>query len=182
MHLLTEMPWFSQPVILFARKDGEYVRPIIGDIVDVRIEDIIGRITTPRMAARLPDIPKYGQVGRYLTSTMGSIDRVDVTAEELEQLLSQGGITVLPDSPKSEYWQKTQAPWWEFAMVVDTAGNYIKAPLIPRHGEPTADEIDERLDEYEENVGHIRVYSPITLDKKMKVTEDFQEKLWRALS
>jgi hypothetical protein len=72
-------------------------------------------------------------------------------------------------------------PWWEYAMVLDEHGNYIKAPKKNRMGEPSATEIDERIDDYKENAGKLIVLSPDTLDamQTSAIKENYQSKLRR---
>jgi hypothetical protein len=172
---------------MLARKNGEYTRPIIGDIVDIRLEDcipgeLIKQLGAVHTIAELPYVPEIGQVKKYLVATFGSVDRVDVTQREVAEMLKSGNYLVLPSDPTSKLWAYTDAPWWEYATVVDRAGNYIKAPLIPRAGEPSADEIDELLDEVPQNVGTMYVRSPIgheTLEPVLQ--ESFEARLHRAL-
>ena len=61
------------------------------------------------------------------------------------------------------YWQFAQSPWWEYAAVMDQYNGFVKAPKVPRAGEPSAYDVDEVLDSFEENLGKIDVLSPQTL-------------------
>jgi hypothetical protein len=133
------------------------------------------------LIARLPDVHEAGQYQKYLVCTANYVDRVDATEEEALQLIKSGMYLLLPDSTSSPLWEYSQAPWWEFAVAYDEYGNFIKAPKAPRANEPTAEEIDERLDAFEENQGKLTVVSPLTLDKwaTAGVREDYIKRLDR---
>lgn len=184
--LICERPWFSQRVAMLARKDDEYTRPILGSMVDIRLEDfmpddILVANFAKSIIGKLPDIPENNQIGRYFISHFNLIDDVNLTEADVEKFLATGEYILLPHSPKSPYWQFTQSPWWEYAAVMDSYNGFIKAPKVPRTGEPSADDIDELLDEYSENHGHLEVLSPETLkDWNVRdVTESYLKKLDR---
>lgn len=185
--LLTEHPRFSQAVALYARRQGHYDRPIVGAMVDLRFEDMGGlaelamSTRIPNLIARLPDIAEAKQRGQYLIFNYGWLDHIETSQPKLQQLLATNKYLLLPDSPQSDLWQYTKAPWWEFAEVIDEHDGYIKAPRHPRGEEPSPDDIDERLDEFTENQGRLQVLSPLTLEKMLAgaVTESYVRKLAR---
>lgn len=160
-----ESPYYHvshKPMVLLARKDGQYTRPIAGVSVDIRAEDCMPPgVNYINIIGQLPDVAN--QRGRFFVATMGVVDRIDLTAEEAAQF-SERGYKALPANESSPYWAHSRAPWWEFATVLDEEYNYIKAPKLTRHGEPTPEEVDEQLDRFPENVGKIQVLSPKTLD------------------
>jgi len=168
--LICERPYFSAKVGMFARKNGEYTRPIIASLVDIRIEDCLKDITlysksASNYIAKLPDIKEIGQIGKYLIATANLISKVNLTKEEAYKYLRTGLYILLPDSPESPLWEYSKAPWWEYAMCLDEYNGYIKAPKKHRAGEPSPEEIDERLDEFKENKGLIKALSPQTIEK-----------------
>lgn len=168
--VINEMPYTSEQVGMLARKDGKYVRPILSRFLDIRIEDFIDRDTMlssiqTNYLGRLPDVPEIGQINKYMAATPNLVVRVDLSQEEAQQLMQQGQHLYLPNR------------WWEYAMCLDANGKYIKAPLRFRNGEPSPEEIDERLDEFPENVGKIDVISPQILSTGLK--EDYLNKLKR---
>jgi len=169
MYILCEQPWTQQQIGLMARKDGRYVRPIVGFGVDFRIEDMgIPRQAMPRsfnLIGRLPDIREIRQINKFFICTQSSVASVSASKAEADALLQQGQHLLLPDSPSSELWQFTNAPWWEYGFLLDEYYEYIKAPKVPRPGEPTPEEIDERLDDFEENQGKVKVVSPKKLNE-----------------
>lgn len=185
MFVLVERPSTTQKFGLLARKNGQYTRPIVGDLVDFRVEDfmpqeVLVELLTPNFIGRLPDIPEIGQTGHYFVATFNQVSGPH-TQNEVEQLLPTGQYVLLPHEPASDFWQYSQAPWWEFAAVFDKYNGFIKAPFHPRANEPSADEIDERIDLYDENRGKIQVMAPSTLDKwsKQGVQESYLERLRR---
>lgn len=159
MVLIVERPYFANKVGMLARKNGTYSRPIVGSIVDVRIEDFLPDeiLFSVKHASnyigRLPDIPEINQLDQYFLSTSNFVNRVNLNAKEANAMLNTGEYIRLPDE------------WYEYAMVIDDYNGYVKAPKVNRHGEPSAEDIDERLDQYEANLGKLRVLSPQTLDK-----------------
>jgi hypothetical protein len=184
MFILLERPATTQPFGLFARSGGKYNRPIVGNIVDFRVEDfmphsVLESLLAANMIGRLPDIPEIGQVNKYFSSTFNVVDIV--SQQQAMTLLDTGQYLMLPDNPSSEFWEYTNAPWWEYATVIDKYDGFIKAPARPRSGEPTPEEADERIDLFPENKGKIRVVSPFTLDKwaTQNVTESYIERLKR---
>jgi IS4 transposase len=158
-------------------------------MVDIRVEDMIpGPVIFERRLfntiGRFPDISAAGQHSKFFIATYGTFDRFESDPTVIEQLVSTGHYLLLPDSPESEFWQYTQSPWWEYCEVLDKYDNPIKAPKVFRDGRDTAnaDEIDERLDEFEENRGTIQVLSPITImnmRKKRLQPESLARKLKR---
>ena len=182
--LLLEFPHVSREVALFARKNGKYIRPVRGKMMDLRIENMgVQRVMQERrlmnLIARLPDIPEAHQQGVYLITTFGSSNLVS-DPTKIEQLLSSNQYLSLPDNPHSELWSLTNAPWWEYAEVLDEYGMPVKAALHSTTSF-TPDIIDERLDEFEENQGKIDVLSPVTLEKMRKgdIKESYLKKLAR---
>jgi hypothetical protein len=184
--LLIEYPHASEKIVMLARKDGVYQRPIMGAFIDVRIEDFMPLaklgITSVNFVAKLPNSRKY------LVSTFNTIQTIDATEEIINILLSKtnpiNGKPVyvkLPSNPDDEYWNIVRSPWWEWAAVFDYYDGYIKAPKKSRHGEPNAEEIDEKLDEFPENRGKIEVLSPTTLQhwQTTNVTENYQKRIYR---
>ena len=183
--LLTEQPRFSQPVALYARRNGRYDRPIMGAMVDIRMEDtglsqLAQANRIPNVIAQLPDISEANQVGQYLVFNFGWLDGIETKAKA-EQLLATGKYLQLPATPQDEYWSYTKSPWWEYAEVMDEHDGIIKAAKVPRGGEATAEECDERLDEFEENQGKLKVLAPTTLEKMLAgaVRESYLKKLRR---
>ena len=184
MFILLERPWTSQPFGMLARRGGYYNRPIVGDIVDFRIEDfmpqdVLVSILGVNMIGKMPNIAEIGQVNKYFSSTFNDVEIV--SQQDARALADTGQYITLPDNPSDEFWEYTQAPWWEFAIVLDKYGGYIKAPFKPRAGEPSPEEVDEKIDLYDENHGKITVVSPSTLEKwaTQKVTENYLERLKR---
>lgn len=179
--IITERPAFTQNVIMLARKNGEYIRPIIGDVVDIRIEDFIPNeflvsAKAQNYIGKLPDIPGTPQINKYLVAYFNLVMDVDVDEKAARDLLNSNEYTILPHDQSSELWEYTKSPWWEYAVVIDSHNGFIKAPKIPRSGEPTADDIDERLDDFEENAGKMRVTSPEIL---LTNDQDYTAKLAR---
>jgi hypothetical protein len=185
--LLLEQPRFTQKIALFARQQGQYTRPIVGEMVDIRVEDMIPAtvLQSRRLfntIGRFPDIPEAGQRNKFFIATYGSFDRFESDLTVIEQLISTGQYVLLPDSPNSEFWQYTTSPWWEYCEVLDEYGNPIKAPKNVREMDPKPEEIDEHLDEFEENWGTIHVLSPLTIiamRKKKLQPEPLAKKLDR---
>jgi hypothetical protein len=186
MFVLLERPsTTSKSFAMLARKNGQYTRPIIGDIVDFRVEDfmpdevLIGSGIATNLIGRLPDIAEVGQIGKFFSSTFQDIQVV--SEQEAMNLFDTGHYLMLPDNPSSEYWEHVGAPWWEFAIVLDKYDGFIKAPVYPRLGEPKPEEADERIDEFEDNVGKIRVLAPSTLIQwaKTHMAESYLERLRR---
>ena len=184
--LFLEYPHTSVEMGLLARKDGEYSRPIVGGILDIRIEDVLpaeflSKALVANFIGKLPDIPQLNQHDSYFVSEFNTIQTTSASAEDVEGLLETGGYFLLPSEPGDDLYEYTGAPWWEFAVVLDKYGQYIKAPKTPRDTEPGPEEIDEQLDDYEENQNKIRVVSPIILQKVHSGTmrENYLAKLAR---
>lgn len=183
--LLTEHPHVSNPPLgFYARRDGSYDRPIISFMTDLRVEDMgVSHIQRERrllnILARLPDIREAKQLGKYIVATFGMCDVVDEA--QGQKMLATNQYLVLPDSPKSELWEVTRRPWWEFVECFDEHDGCIKAPLNIRNPEFTPETIDERIDEFEENQGKVQVLSPFTIEKMSAgaVKESYLRKLAR---
>jgi len=189
--LIIEAPYVdrnSDPIGLLARKNGEYTRPIIGRMVDFRIEDClpppsISQIQSSKymnMIGKLPNIPEIGQIDRYLLTTAATVERTDLTKEQALKYIADGHLE-LPSDESSEFWYYCKAPWWEFAVIFDQHDNYIKAPKLPRANEPTPDMIDELLDQFQENKGTLNVLSPRSIGplRQEKFNESYVDKLKR---
>lgn len=183
--LLTEQPRTSHPLMMLARKNGRYDRPIRGAAIDVRMEDIPGLTDAARERKAInyiiPLPPVGDQAGKFGIMNFGFLDKIIPDGPELQTLIQSNKYLMLPADPKSEFWYLSGAPWWEYATVLDEYGEPIKAALKPRAGEPTAEEIDERLDDFEENVGKPEVLSPLTLQKQLAgaMRESYLKKLRR---
>lgn len=170
--LIIETPWTSHQIAVFARSNGAYTRPVMGHLVDLRVEDIIPPkvrlLKEIHLLARLPNIPEIGQTGMFLSATGNHVDRIDISEAEAQELYQAGNYLLLPSNSESPLWKHTQSPWWEYSFVLDEHDGYIKAPKNPRPNEPTADEIDEKLDEYPENHGKLKALSPQTIERLKK--------------
>ncbi len=183
--VISEQPRTSHPLLMFARKNGRYSRPIKGMALDVRMEDMGGLTDAARSRKLinfiLPLPPIGDQSGKYAIMNFGFLDKIVKDGPELQTLIATNKYLVLPANPQSEFWSYSKAPWWEYAQVLDEYDNVIKAPLMPRPGEATAEEIDERLDDFEENLGKLEVLSPLTLEKMLAgaVQESYFKKLKR---
>jgi len=180
------MPWTSKRICFYARQNGKYNRPIIGHLIDFRIEDILNsqilkQVKGNNVIGKLPDIPEANQVNKYFLSIFNNVDII--SGEKAAKLLKTNEFIVLPVDDTSDLWSETKAPWWEFVVVLDEYEAYIKAPKINkiRPGEPSPDEIDEMLDNYEENIGKLQVLSPITFKKwqDSNIKENYYKKLKR---
>jgi hypothetical protein len=166
MMILTERPWGSTQVVIFARRNGVYDRPIRCDSIDLRIEDylppeIVKMTVTKNMLAKLP--PVAGQQSSYLLANFGLLELVNYDDAEVARMIEAQQCILLPDGPQTPTWQYSQAPWWEYALAADSDGHYIKAPLKHRANEPSPEEIDELLDQVPGNCDTINVKSPINL-------------------
>jgi len=188
--LILERPWTSEKIALYARQNGRYTRPIIGSIVDLRIEEFLPKLNLqiPHIIGLFPDIPQANQLNKHFIVTFNSFDRVEPDSKVIWQLLSTGQYLYLPVKPHPtlpphipDLWEYTKAPWWEWAVVLDEYDGFIKAPKVPRADEPNPDEIDERLDEYPENHGVLEVISPTVLEKwkREQTREPYQRRLQR---
>lgn len=184
MLILLERPSTTHKFGLLARKNGKYQRPIVGDVIDFRVEDfmpqsLLHSLMTSNFIGRLPDIPAIGQTNQYFVATFNIVSAV--SEEEVQKLLPTNQYVLLPHEPSSAFWQYTEAPWWEFAVVLDKYDGFIKAPYRPRSGEPSVEEADERIDEFPENHGKVHVLAPSTLIKweKKGTRENYLEKLKR---
>ncbi len=153
----------TEPLLMLARRNGRYVRPIAADLTDLRVEDFLSPtalMNNTSMVGRLPDLGE--QRGRWLLVPRGSVMG---TGDEraAQSLLAAGRCAVLPSSPEDSLWGESKAPWWEFAACFDRDNGYVKAPQRPRAGEPSPAEVDEQLDEWPENRGRLDVTAPLTL-------------------
>lgn len=181
--IILEYPHTSAKIGLLARKDGEYVRPIVGALLDIRLEDVLPseylkQALVTNFIGKLPDIPQINQKGKFFVSEFNVV-RIEPNKATIQPLLNTGAYLLLPSTPKDELYKYTGAPWWEYAVVLDDHGQYIKAPREPRAMEPGPEEIDERLDDYRENRNRIDVISPIVLQKIHDVREDYLTRLTR---
>lgn len=168
--IILEYPHTSKKMGLLARKDGEYKRPIVGALFDIRLEDVLpaeflSKALVANFIGRLPDIPELNQEGVYFVSEFNTIRTTNAKEDEVGELLRTGGYLLLPAGPQDELYRFTGAPWWEYAVALDDYGQYIKAPKEPRAMEPGPEEIDERLDDYPENRAKIQVVSPVVLQQ-----------------
>jgi len=180
--ILLEFPHISKEIVLFARKNNKYTRPIRGSMVDLRVEDMgIQHVMRDRrlmnIMAKLPDIGT--QHDTYLVAVFGASDLISDKLE-IDQLLSSNQYINLPCDETSDLWEITKAPWWEYVEVLDNYGMPIKAALNSTT-KYTPETIDERLDEFEENRGKVDVLSPITINKMRNGTikESYIKKLSR---
>lgn len=149
--LINEMPYSSHVIGMFARKNGKYTRPIISKFTDMRFEDFMQKGTIEFGCAyvgALPNIKEIGQVDKYLLADANLIARADLTLLDITQMSKTKKCVFLPDN------------WWEYAACMDANNKYIKAPLLYRDGEPSPEEIDERLDDFPKNIGRLDVVSP----------------------
>lgn len=192
MFVLLERPSTTKKIGLLARQNGQYTRPIIGTIIDFRVEDFLpdqilhsmrgnNQVFVVNFIGRLPNIPQINQTNRYFIATFNDVSSVTASQEEVDQLLATGQYLLLPDNPDSELWQHTRAPWWEWAVVLDEYNGFIKAPKSPRANEPSPEEADERIDDFEENRNKIKVVAPSTLMKWQAagVQESYRKRLDR---
>jgi hypothetical protein len=188
--LIYERPATTQKVGLLARKNGKYIRPITGAIADFRVEDfmpkeLLAKLLTAHFVGRLPDIPAIGQVGRYFISEFNDVLTTSASKEDVAKLINQkdSAYILLPATRDDEHFAAVGAPWWEFAVVLDEYGQFVKAPREPREHEAGPDEVDERLDDYPENRGRFQVLSPIVLEKMRvgAVQECYKKRLDRVL-
>lgn len=183
--VISEQPRTTKSLLLYARKDGNYDRPIRGSMIDIRMEDMPGisdYARSRKVINQILPLPPIGdQAGKFAIFNFGSLDKIIPDGPDLQALIATNKYLVLPDSPRSELWSLTKTPWWEYAEVMDEYDGIIKAALYPRPGELTADEIDERLDDFEENVGKLEVLSPLTLQKQLAgaIRESYLKKLKR---
>lgn len=182
---MMERPHSSEYITLLARSNGVYNRPVAGRSFDVRIEDFMPLaelgITGVNFICQLPNSR------RFMISTFNTVQSTDAK-EDLVNILrakvDQHGkpfYAMLPSKPGDEYYDVVGSPWWEWAAIYDEYNGHIKAPKRPRAGEPTAEEIDERLDEFPDNVGKVDVVSPETFMKweTAGVVEDYRKRLRR---
>lgn len=183
IRLLIEHPHISRTKIaLFARKDGVYDRPILARMVDVRFEDMkLQAIQSERrlvnLIGKLPDIAEANQVGKWLIATFGASKIIDNNAAI--ELLNSNQYFELPSDKSSEHWEHTNRPWWEYVECYDKHGGIIKAALMPRSQHFTAENVDEVLDQFEENMNTLEVLGPKTIEKlrAQSVKESYIEKL-----
>ena len=156
--LILERPASTIRMGLMARKDGKYKRPIVGDIIDFRTEDFIHDVDVKSVVGnfvgKLPDIPEIGQVKHYVICEFNIVQTGTATIDHAYELVNAGNFKML------------EGEWWQWAAVFDRYGQFIKAPKRSRENEPTAEEIDERLDDFKENQNTIVVTSPTILIKR----------------
>jgi len=184
--LLCERPSTTDQMGMLAQKDGTYTRPIVGSIIDLRTEDFLPtkslqHILSHRMIGELPEIPGINQVGLFIVIEFNHVVTSQAVEEQIIPLLASGAYCLLPGSKlksnlDNKYIQKCQedaddierstGKWWEYTAVFDADGQFIKAPKIPRAGEPDAEQIDERIDDYEENINRYDVTSPYVLERR----------------
>lgn len=187
--VINEQPRTTAPLLLYARKNGEYTRPIRASICDVRMEDMRGpagklgdEISRRKIKNHILPLPPIGhQAGKYTVVTAGHMDNKLISKEQADALAATNNYLIFPYCPNCELWPFTDRPWWEYAEAMDEHYGLIKAPPMVRTGEPTPEEIDERLDEFEENHGRLEVLSPQTLEKMAAgtLTESYLRKLKR---
>jgi len=163
-------------IVLYARSRGKYDRPILGNIVDLRTEDILPRgVNYMNLIARLPDIPAHGQTNKYLMATSTLVEIIQIPPNQLPQTLerlSAQGYVELPADESSPYWHYTQSPWWEYCMILDQYHEYVKAPKRHRANEPSPDQIDEQLDKFSENHGKLKALGPRSIQKMHQYKSD----------
>lgn len=165
--LLVELPNVRSSFVLLARRGGRYVRPVVGSVVDFRVEDSLKNV--PRdlvgccFVGRLPDLPGFSQVGLYVVSRFFGVEDELVDEGEALGLLEEPNFILLPSCPGDSLWDYVGAPWWEFVVIFDDDGGWVKAPRdgCVREDEPDASLVDERLDDVVGNVGRVRVVSPL---------------------
>ena len=165
--LLVELPYMRCGFVLLAKKNGKYTRPIVGSIVDFRVEDILKNI--PReynsscFVGRLPDLPIFNQIGLYVVCRFYGVEDQLIDEKEALELLNEPNFILLPSKPEDDLWDFVRTPWWEFAVVFDGDDGWIKAPKdgFVRENEPHAAMVDERLDSIMANIGKVRVVSPL---------------------
>jgi len=183
--LILEYPHNSTRLVMLARSGGSYTRPIVGYSMDLRLEDFM-----PLQDLGIPGVNFVAQLpnsGQFIVCTFNTIDTINATSKEAKELLNKKDskkrniYCLLPSSPEDTHWDLVGCPWWEFAEVYDEYGAPIKAPKIARSYEKTAEQIDERLDDYPSNRGKTEVLSPITLDKLAvgELTESYLHRLRR---
>lgn len=182
--LILEYPHIAKEIAVYARSRGRYIRPIRGKTTDLRIEDM-GIMTVMRekrlmnLIGRLPDIPQAQQIDTYIVTTFGA-SHLETNHQKIKQLLASNQFILLPDSRDSELWYLTNAPWWEYCELYDEYDMPIKAAKASTT-KFTPENVDERLDEFEENRGRIDVLSPMTLEKMLsgQLRESYLRKLRR---
>ena len=186
MFTLSERPWTTNKVSFFARKNNKYQRPVIGHLVDFRIEDILPaavykQYKKPNLIGMLPNIIEANQINKYFISIFNNIEII--SQAEATKLIESEDFLMLPSNEDSLLWKYTKSPWWEYVVIIDEYEGYIKAPREDkvRPGEPSPKEIDEIIDSYPENQNKIKVISPQTLNKwKDKgISESYRRKLDR---
>jgi len=186
--LVIEAPYIDtrgfSSIAFMARRNNQYTRPIVGNTIDLRTEDWmppptpqeIKNMSRMNMVGKLPNVPEIGQVDRYLLATASTVERTNLTRPQAVEYIAKG-YTELPDSPNSKLWEYSKSPWWEYVTIFDNDGKYIKAPKIPRVGEMKPEDIDEKLDDYEQNRNKLQVTSPTTLEKLSSHNESYIDKL-----
>jgi len=137
----------SKHIKLFARHKGIYQRPISGEWIDLRLEDIVP-LTVVRntgrfnILAKLPSIDN--QVEKYIVIHNACKLNV-VDCQTAMAMIDTGLFFILPHQPSSPYWLFTKSPWWEYPAVFDSQGRCIKAPKRYRPGEPVPGLVDEKV-------------------------------------
>jgi hypothetical protein len=182
--ILLEYPHYTRPIAGFASKNGQYVRPIKGAMADIRIEDMgleqyIQTANKHNYIGKLPDVPGTKQIGVWFFTQFSTRTTNDAT--KAQQMIESGQFIVLPSTPDDELWEYTQRPWWEFMAIYDPHGMPIKAAPYQSNTQYTVENVDERLDEFEENHGKVDVLSPFTFEKMAvgAMAESYIQKLER---
>lgn len=180
MTLILERPWTTNQIGFVARKNNTYNRPIVGSMVDLRFEDYLPKsIKQANYIGKLPDIPSINQINQYIVSIFDQVEVIDQNTAN--KYLRNSDFIELPVDASSNLWAYSNAPWWEYVIVLDDYQGYIKAPMKgkERSGEPTPDQADELIDDYQENRNKIKVLAPTTLDKirSKKLSESYTDKL-----
>ncbi len=163
--LITEAPYYKGKIALYARRNGVYDRPVVGYLADLKAEDSTHNKDATLVIAKLPDIIEAQQVNKYLVGNFFQVSVMNMTIDEVNNYVRKGALE-LPIDESSPHWSDVGGPWYQYAMLLDTNGQYIKAPMVPNDNEPSAEEIDERIDEFPENRGILEVTSPLSLAKQ----------------
>lgn len=131
---------------LFARHQGVYQRPISGEWIDLRLEDIVPLSVIKKtgrcnILAKLPDIGT--QVNQYI-AIYNACRLIMVDCQTAMAFIDTGLFFILPHQASSPYWHFTRSAWWEYPAVYDQRGYCLKAPKRHRPGEPVPGLIDEK--------------------------------------
>jgi hypothetical protein len=119
MALLNEAPHVSlkRPVILYARRNGVYSRPVRVAAFDLRAEDNGFSRHQMRWIAKLPGDNLYLIYDGYLISDSAS-------PEDAAQYARERKLAELPSSGTN--------PWWEWVEALGTDDQVVKAAGKPR--------------------------------------------------